>query len=401
MHGFFISHKSEDWALAGRIYDYLNASGYRPFIDVESLHQGNFEEALENIIKSTPYFLLVLSPNTFKKVREDSWVIREIITALNTEGCNILVVATEDFKWPKNTLPKEIEVLYSKHIYYIGRRNFYEVMKKIVSTDVVFKQIEETLDWKQKADFLSKTYMSSREAVQNNIGTLEARFGSELVECVKKGVPFNGENKVKSIHISCYAASLVFAPQINMVDERCYDRGTLFNIFAELLKDEDFSLEIIITAPNSMASKEAAESEKLGNDRLEEYPEAVFLSSYCKMCDLIENVPIFAKAKRERRFKFMVTDIALSCAIFQVNYKNDYSNYDHIKIDLYSEGLVSNMDRRCMMIFKETDYENYTFFENRYKYIRNIKKSNNLIRTYHDSWHEEWEPLKEEIGYEA
>ena len=67
MHGFFISHKSEDWALAGRIYDYLNASGYRPFIDVESLHQGNFEEALENIIKSTPYFYLFFLQTHSKK----------------------------------------------------------------------------------------------------------------------------------------------------------------------------------------------------------------------------------------------------------------------------------------------------------------------------------------------
>ena len=400
MYGFFISHKSADWALAGRIYDYLDASGYRPFLDIESLHQGDFDKELMQTISSTPYFLLVLSPNTFKNATQDSWVIREIITALNSKECNILIVATEDFEWQQDMLPKELESLYNKHIYYINRRNFYEVMKKIVSTDIVFKKIEHVLDWRKKAEFLSNTYLSSRETIQNEIATLEARFGSELVECVKKGIPFTGENRVKSIHMSCYAASLVFAPQINMVDERCYDRGTIFNIFAELLKDDEFSLEIVITAPNSMASKESADSEKLGNGRLEEYPEAVFLSSYSSIYRLIENDPIFTKAKRERRFKFMVTDIALSCAIFQINYKNEYSDFDHIKVDLYSEGLTSNMDRRCMLIFKESDPENYAFFESRYQYIRNIKKSQALIKNNHDSWIESWNLLKGEIDYE-
>ena len=35
-HGIFISHRSEDWALAGRIYDFLEARGYNPFLDAES-----------------------------------------------------------------------------------------------------------------------------------------------------------------------------------------------------------------------------------------------------------------------------------------------------------------------------------------------------------------------------
>lgn len=398
MHGFFISHKSKDWALAGRIYDYLNAAGYCPFLDVESLHQGNFEKELEEMIQSTPYFLLVLSPNTFKDTSKKNWVIKEIITALNS-NTTILLVATEDFKWPKD-MPAEIESLCYKHIYYIGRLNFHEIMKKIVNTDVDSNKINDIVDWQKKAEFFSNTYLTSREEIQSKICTLEARFGSELVECVKKGVPFTGKNKVKSIHMSCYAASLVFAPQINMVDDRSYDRGVLFNIFAELLKDDEFSLEIIITAPNSMAAKESAESEKLGNGRLEEYPEAVFLSSYSGINRLIENDPIFAKAKRERRFKFMVTDIALSCSILQIKYKNDYSDYDHIKIDWYSEGVRSNMDRRCMLIFKNSDSDNYSFFETRYDYIRNIKKSQRLIKDNHDAWIAEWEELKEEIDYE-
>lgn len=398
-YGVFISHKSEDWALAGRIYDYLNASGYCPFIDVESLNQGNFDKKLEQTIESTPYFLLVLSSNTFKKVTENSWVIREIRTALNSKR-TILILATEDFKWPKGALPSDIESIKSKNIYKIGRHNFTQIMNKLIDKDIDFKQIKGVLDWKQKAKFLSKTYLSSRENIENSIDTLETRFGAELVECARKGIPFSGENRIKSIHISCYAATIIFTPQINMVDERAFDRGVFFNIFAELLKDDEFSLEIIINAPNCMAAKEAAESEKLGNGRLEEHPEAIFLSSYCTIRRLIKDDPVFAKAKREHRFNFMITDMALPYAIFQTNYKSEYSNYDNIKVDIYSEGLTSNMDRRCMLLFKETDPENYSFFENRYQYIRNIKHSNHLIEKNHAIWVEEWEQLKKQIDYE-
>ena len=398
-YGIFISHKSEDWALAGRIYDYLSASGYRPFLDIESLHQGNFDDALEQVIRTTPYFLLVLSPNTFKNVQEDSWVLREIRIALQS-ACTVFLVATEDFEWPEDKLPEDIKPLYHKHIYYIGLRNFYEIMKKLTDADIMQGKTESVTDWREKIRFLSQTYMSSRENIEKTLGTLEARFGAELVESIKKKEPFRGRNRIKSIHMSCYAASLVLAPQINMVDERAFDRGVLFNIFAELLKDEDFSLEIVITAPNSMAAKEAAESEKLGNGRLEEYPEAVFLSSYCSIFRLIDKDPVFSKARSDRRFKFMVTDMAMPYSIFQISYKADYNEYDHIKVDLYSEGLTSNMDRRSMVLFRKTDPENYSFFEERYKYIRNLKRSNQLIRENHEAWVEAWDVLKEEIGYQ-
>lgn len=399
MHGIFISHKSEDWALAGRIYDYFNASGYCPFLDVESLHQGNFDVSLEEKIRSTPYFLLVLTQNTFKDVASTSWVLREIRVALESNRM-IFLVAVDKFRWPKDKWASDLAELYNKHIYYVNKTNFFSIMKKLVDEDISGEQLVSVIDWKKKARFMSQTYLTSREQIQKTICTLEARFGSELVSCVKNNQPFSGQNYVKSIHMSCYAASLVFAPQINMVDERAFDRGVLFNIFTELLKDDEFSLEIIITAPGSMAAKEAEESEKLGNGRLEEYPEAVFLSSYSNIFRLIEQDPVFVKAKRERRFKFMVTDMALPYALFQINYKTEYNKYDHIKVDLYSEGLTSNMERRSMLIFRETDIENYAFFEERYNKTRNLKRSSKLIEDNHQKWISDWEKLKGEIGYE-
>lgn len=397
-YGIFISHKSEDWALAGRIYDYFKASGYNPFLDTASLRQGPFNEELEKQIKQTPYFLLVLTPRSFKNLSAKSWVLKEIRMALKSER-NFLMIATKDFKWPK-ILPKDINHIKNLHCYTLERENFLDIMNKLCFTDLKKNHLQDILDWKTQAKFLSQSFISSREYLEKNIATLENRFGGELIECIKNNREYTGENHIKSIHMSCYAASLIFAPSINMVDERAFDRGLIFNIFAQLLKDDDFSLEIIINAPGCDAAIEAAVHKKLGNNRLEDFPEAIFLSSYCNIQKLIEHDPVFHKAYYEdRRFKFMVTDVALPYSIFQITYKTGFEQNNHIKLDLYSEGLTSNMDRRSTLFFKDNDPDNYNFFIRRYEYIRNQEKSNKLIKENHENWITEWETLKGKINY--
>ena len=173
-----------------------------------------------------------------------------------------------------------------------------------------------------------------------------------------------------------------------------------FLILQQACKDEDeeFSLEIVINAPGSVGMQDAIDHKKLGNSALEAYPEAIFLSSYCNIQRLIREDPVFGKAYREKRFRFMVTESVLPYALFQMEYKPGFEAYSHMKVDLYSEGLVSNMDRRCMMIFKETDPENYSFFVERYKCVRNVRESRRLIAENHERWLQEWADMQEEMS---
>lgn len=53
-YGVFISHRHEDWALAGRVYDYLEVRGFQPFLDADSMRQGNFHDALGKVVTQTP-----------------------------------------------------------------------------------------------------------------------------------------------------------------------------------------------------------------------------------------------------------------------------------------------------------------------------------------------------------
>lgn len=395
-HGVFISYRHADWALAGRIYDFLDAKGMHPFLDATSLHQGRFPDLLQQEIRLSPYFLCVLTKNTFSSDDPNDWVYREIETALSCPEKGFLLIADGDFDWPE-LLPESITSIRDWQFITVDRSNFHDKMERLCLQGIRWEALSGVLDWRRQICSANNTYLSSREHIERDLAPLTVRFGADLVNMLRRNMEYNGENHIRFIHMSCYAASIIFSPQQDMVDERAYDLGMMFNIFAWLLRDPAFNLEIVINAPGGIAMQDAIDHEKLGNSSLETCPEAIFLSSYSNITRLIREEPTFTKAYKEKRFRFMVTENVLPYALLQVEYKPLFEEYSHIKVDIYSEGLTSNMDRRCMMIFKQEDPENYDFFVRRYEYIRNPKQSQKLIRQYHDQWLEQWERLKEEL----
>ena len=103
-HGIFISYRHKDWALAGRIYDFLNSKGLRPFWDATSMRQGHFPDTLKQEIEDAHYFLCVLTPNTFCKMDPSDWIYKEIKIALDTPGKEILLLVDQAFEWPGNIM---------------------------------------------------------------------------------------------------------------------------------------------------------------------------------------------------------------------------------------------------------------------------------------------------------
>lgn len=76
-------------------------------------------------------------------------------------------------------------------------------------------------------------------------------------------------------------------------------------------------------------------------------------------------------------------------------YKPQWNGMDHVKVDFYNEGITSNMDRRCMLFFANSDADNYNFFVQRYEYLRDPRRSAKLIRENRDKWLAEWEQNRE------
>ncbi len=402
-HGVFISYRRIDWKLADRIYDALYQKGFSPFIDKNDLTQGDFPIEIEKQIIESAYFLCLLTKETFKrKMRPSDWIHNELLIALRNKGNKrILLLAEEGFEFPKK-LPKEIEAIKKANAYYFNRDTFSATLDKLCNKDIDINILGESLDWKRQASCLNNTYIVSRGIQENSVSTLENLFGQELVNFVKtKGQfdSFTGYQKVRAIRMSCYAASIIFSSNRDMVDYKLFDLGAMFNIYTELLKDSDFNLEITITAPGSEAANEAIRSKKLGNRALEAYPEATFLSSYCSIFNLIENHEVFKRAYNEKRFRFYVTDASLPYALCQIEYKDDYQAFNHIKVDLYSENITSGADRRSVMIF-EDDKDNYLFFENKFNFIVNVGRSQELINENHEKWLSEWAEIQKKMNSE-
>lgn len=395
-YGVFISYRHADWALAGRIYDFLSAKGLCPFWDSTSMCQGSFPDTLKQEIQQAPYFLCVLTPNTFADLSPSAWIYKEIKLALSDPGKKILLVADTNFQWPAE-MPEEIARIQEQHYDPVDRTTFRSVMEQICQRSIDWNSLSGVLDWRQRLKSLNNICLANRERIERTLAPLADRFGPELVHSIQQNQEFTGQNRIRFIHMSCYAASIIFSPQQDMVDERAFDLGLMFNIFAKMLQDPEFSLELVINAPGSFAMQDAIDREKLGNSALEAYQEAIFLSSYSNIHRLIQEEPSFAQAYKEKRFRFMVTENVLPYALFQVEYKPGFEEYSHVKVDLYSEGLTSNMDRRCMMIFKQDDPDNYSFFVRCYEYTRNVRESKALMKAHHAQWLAQWEELKEEL----
>src|SRR5205085_2028626 len=109
----FISYRREGGAGEARALKLaLAAHNIRAFLDVDDLKIGHFDEALLRQIDKTPYFIVILTPNSLDCCAdEDDWLRQEIAQAIRTDS-KIIPVTMPDFKFPKpETLPPEIRAL--------------------------------------------------------------------------------------------------------------------------------------------------------------------------------------------------------------------------------------------------------------------------------------------------
>lgn len=395
-HGVFISYRRSYAFFAGRIHDYLQNKGFCPYMDVYRMRQDNYMEQLVRRIDECPYFLLVLSKGCFDGLSEDAVFLSEIEYATEHKDFdNIIIVADDAGVFPGHTpLPKALQKLEKHQCDIISHSKFNFDMENLVR-NIDITDLNGIVNWREYVSWNGKSVMTSRSLMEHRYATLENRFGKELLAAVKEGKHFEGTQIIKQIRMSCYAANILFNPTRNMVDDKAYDNGVMFNIMVELLRDPDFSLEIIINAPNSAGAKHAAANNMLGNSAWADNPGAVFYAAYAGIIRLIAEVPEFKQAYQDKRFRFYLTDVVMNGAIFQIEYKEPWKEFDHIKYDIYNYNLSSNMDRRCVLVFCADEPDNYTFLANDYNYLKANRYNNTAVAKKHDQWMQKWKEIME------
>lgn len=409
-HGIFISYKRKYKHLAGRIYDYFLNRGIDPFIDEQSLRSSeSFHDDLEEEITQTPYFLCLLTPDGVKDLMAENYQERvytkELLTAFRTKR-HIIVIAYDGVSYAKlKNLPEELAGLNNITAYFMpdSTQLFYQFMDRLYRDNIDRNLLKNMVNWREYISRNANALILPRNQLEQDYASLENRFGEELVRCVREKRPYTGERHISEVNMACYAANLLFTPDRSMIDRKAYDYGILFNIFTELMRDRDFNLRIIITAPDSAAAQDACDYDRLGNSALEDCEEAVFLGSYANLHRLTSTEP-FSTAARAHRFSFGVTECVLPYAIFHIVYKGAWKKYNHVKIDLYSFNIDSSVERRSMIFFENEpdDAANYSFFVNQFRTLRRISRvqSEKLIRENHEAWMAHWAKLSRDLDFE-
>ena len=128
--GIFISYRRVDsGGRVGRLSDYFKGYYKRNecFIDIYSLEPGdNFEEKIEKSLQNSIVFLAVVGPdwmtlkdkdNKLLLSKENDFVRREILTALNRENLLIVPVLVGGAKIPSmNDLPPKLRQLFEYQV---------------------------------------------------------------------------------------------------------------------------------------------------------------------------------------------------------------------------------------------------------------------------------------------
>lgn len=129
----FISYRREDGSQTARLLRAeLKQRGFRTFLDVDDLRPGHFDEALLRQIDSAPNFLLILSPHSLDRCRNDrDWLRREIAHAIETNR-NIVPVIMPGFEFPDSDgLPDDIASLPLHHGIPYSHDFFDAMMEKL------------------------------------------------------------------------------------------------------------------------------------------------------------------------------------------------------------------------------------------------------------------------------
>lgn len=129
----FISYRRRGASeLAMLLYSRLSNDGYAPFLDLESMGSGMFNEQIYQRIDECGDMLILLPENAFERDENaEDWMRMEISYALR-KGKNVIPVIMHGFRWPSK-LPEEIASLRYRQGVEVNMEYFDAVYSKICS----------------------------------------------------------------------------------------------------------------------------------------------------------------------------------------------------------------------------------------------------------------------------
>lgn len=282
----FISYRRDGGdALAGRLADRFNASGYKVFFDVESMRSGTFNTQILDAIAQCDDVLLVLPPNALDRcINSDDWVRQELAFALK-QNKNIIPIMMRGFEFPQ-TLPADIDKIRYMESVIASSEYFDAVVERIESLLVSGANKSRLLDRKleTKEYFKIKTPLINIYKRINNTpkGYLNIAAFTEKLFLANHSHFHWSPPVIENITINSLRDFLVFynvEPVIKWYDKNKEKLDALRNITNALktYKDLYFYNNALIFAMGSLIS--------LPGHLLKSYP-SVLVELFCYCLDL-------------------------------------------------------------------------------------------------------------------
>ena len=310
----------------------LANKGFSAFIDTENGdRQGEIDNITKSAIDSAKDFILILSKDCFKEIKNPDFFINEIEYAVEQRK-TIIPIMLNGFD-PHHNLPD------NEYIKTVLRMSCIDPPSAINYETVFIPRLISFLsDSKEKENYLRtvcKSYLSSRPELERE----------PLLDRWK--------NAVEIDICSYFANMLINSDYINVALEN------------------GVKIRYIIVDPQSDAATDAINFKLQRFNNMKKFIQAYDATN--DLVDDIENLKVTKPSSKLLNGKFEVrkTSLYIPNAIMIV--KKQDKNENTAKIDLYTFD-TTDQDRRSIMI-SYNDFDNYTFFENQFEYIWNSDKT--------------------------
>lgn len=172
----------------------------------------------------------------------------------------------------------------------------------------------------------------------------------------------DGNKHIRQIRLMNIAGNIILETEGNTVrPQHRLESEDLPALIREILQNCNAELDLILTEPNETNLRDA--ENRVGNP-LADPRNKVIYAAWKKIYQIVfgNDYPIYRNAADSGRFNYSALKTVIPYAVFGVEFLDEYSIYDHVKIDLYSCDIVNEDERRSFIVWKDFDPENYKFF---------------------------------------
>lgn len=167
--------------------------------------------------------------------------------------------------------------------------------------------------------------------------------------------------QIRNIRIMNFSSNLVINPEMAEIGHIAANDISLSAAIETIMKDTQATVELILSYPNRYNVKDL--ETKCATRRAGNCAASLYSALETLYRNLSSDTIYSIRGNNEPRLFFLyLMKTSMPFGIFNVEFMEKASQYNHVKVDLYSAALKTEDDRRSFVIWQTQDPTNYQFF---------------------------------------